>query len=174
MGAAVLVHAESSKAVCRHAVGSGDDASDRPLNVFQVAFVGVKNVSAQTVRHDSTKDSKRTRRRSSRMDSPRIKAGYSDSQKFFLNSKYFDLDARVGPTADKAQSLRYCIELHAVQDDIRKSIWQTSASDTPGFTFAGHRTMNGTRVPPSKLLYLPPRNGPAGLWPSSLATASSL
>ena len=34
--------------------------------------------------------------------------------------------------------------------------------------------MNGTRVPPSKLLYFPPRNGPAGLWSPSFATASSL
>src|ERR1700704_5244566 len=29
--------------------------------------------------------------------------------------------------------------------------------------------MNGTRVPPSKLLYLPPRYGPAGLWLPSFA-----
>ena len=42
---------------------------------------------------------------------------------------------------------------------------QTSASDTPGRTRPGQRTRNGTRVPPSNMLYLPPRSGPAGRWP---------
>ena len=48
-------------------------------------------------------------------------------------------------------------------NDAMKSIWQMSASETPGFTRPGQRTIKGTRVPPSNLLYLPPRNGPAGL-----------
>src|SRR5262249_21550465 len=55
-----------------------------------------------------------------------------------------------------------------------RSIWQISASDTPGETCPGQRAIHGTLVPPSKLLYLPPRNGPAGLWLPNFATASSL
>ena len=58
-------------------------------------------------------------------------------------------------------------------NDARKSTWQTSASETPGFTRPGQRTINGTRVPPSNALYLPPRNGPAGRWPPSFSTAWS-
>ena len=45
----------------------------------------------------------------------------------------------------------------------QKVIWPTNASDVPFLTLAGHRRMNGTRVPPLKALYLPPRYGPAGL-----------
>jgi len=54
-----------------------------------------------------------------------------------------------------------------------RSIWQARASETPGLTRCGQRTANGTRVPPSKALYLPPRNGPAGSCPSSNSTAWS-
>src|SRR5205823_9936876 len=63
MGAAALVHAESLKAICRHAVGSGEDASDSPLNIFQVAFVGVKKVSAVVPWHHThaIRRAKRTR-----------------------------------------------------------------------------------------------------------------
>ena len=63
--------------------------------------------------------------------------------------------SRVGASGSRAEQRR--------AKDARKSTWETSASETAGFTRAGQRTMNGTRVPPSKVLYLPPRNGPAGL-----------
>ena len=52
-------------------------------------------------------------------------------------------------------------------------MWLTSASETPGLMRCGQRTMNGTRVPPSKMLYLPPRKGPAGRWPFRFSTAPS-
>ncbi|MFO1490767.1 MAG: hypothetical protein U1F87_07630 [Kiritimatiellia bacterium] len=36
-----------------------------------------------------------------------------------------------------------------VANEASRSTWQTSASDVPGCTRPGRRTMNGTRVPPS-------------------------
>ncbi len=58
-------------------------------------------------------------------------------------------------------------------NDAVKSTWEIRASETAGLTRAGQRTTNGTRVPPSKLLYFPPRNGAAGAWSPSFSTASS-
>ena len=57
--------------------------------------------------------------------------------------------------------------------DASRSTCETSACETPGFIRDGHRTTNGTRVPASKRLYLPPRNGPAGLCAPSFSTAWS-
>ena len=42
------------------------------------------------------------------------------------------------------------------------------------FTWPGQRTINGIARAALEDLYLPPRNGPAGLWPSSFSTAPSL
>lgn len=55
-----------------------------------------------------------------------------------------------------------------------QSICEISASETSGCLMVlGQRTMTGTRVPPSKALYFPPRRLPLGLCPFSNFSAWS-
>lgn len=55
-----------------------------------------------------------------------------------------------------------------------QSICEISASETSGcLMILGQRTMTGTRVPPSKALYFPPRRLPLGLCPFSNFSAWS-
>ena len=55
--------------------------------------------------------------------------------------------------------------------DLQDGLLLVARQDLPG-----QRAMKPTRVPPSRMLYLPPRNGPAGRWPACwfFSTAWSL
>ena len=54
-----------------------------------------------------------------------------------------------------------------------KSIWQMRAGLVPGVMLPGQETMKGTRVPPSKSEYLPPRQGWADWWLAQASRAPS-
>ena len=57
--------------------------------------------------------------------------------------------------------------------EFKKSIWETISSDTCGLIFPFQYVINGTRVPASKRLYLPPLKFPEGVWFPSFSIASS-